>query len=60
MTLEEARRIVADEDASDPIAAIEAVALVVRFEAIANRRLLPVAEEMEAVAQRMKDRRVQG
>ena len=50
MTLEDARRIVANEDASDPATALEAVAMIVLFNGIADPRLLPVADALEAAA----------
>lgn len=55
MTLEEARRIVANEDASDPIKALEAVAMLLRFKGIAEPRLLPVADALEAAAREFGD-----
>jgi hypothetical protein len=50
MTLEEARRIVADQDASDPAQSLEAVAVIVRFEGIADARYLPIADRLEKLA----------
>jgi hypothetical protein len=50
MTLEEARRIVADQDESDSARALEAVAVILRFEGIADARFLPIAERMEKLA----------
>lgn len=49
MTLEEARRIVSEQDTSDHIAAIEAVAVLLRFNGIADPSLLPIAQSLESV-----------
>lgn len=50
LTLQEARRIMANCDTSDPARAIAAVALVLRFEGIADASLLPIAGQLESVA----------
>ena len=55
MTLEEARRIVSEQDVSNPAMAIEAVALVLRFEGIADPRLLPVAASLEGIKDRLTE-----
>lgn len=60
ITLEEARRIVASEDASDPAKALEAVATVLRFNGIADQRLLPSAEALEASARKLGELAKQG
>jgi hypothetical protein len=54
LTLEEARRIVAEQDMRDPARAIAAVALVLRFEGIANAALLPIAGRLESVADSLR------
>lgn len=54
MTLDEARKILADEDASDPALALEAIAVWARHNAIAEPRLLSVAEDLEGVAEDLR------
>lgn len=54
LTLEEARRILADCDTSDPARAIAAVAMVLRFEGIADAKLLPIAGQLESVADSLR------
>jgi len=49
MTLEEARRILESQDVSDLGKTLEAVALVLRFNGIADARLLPIANQIEDV-----------
>ena len=49
MTLAEARRIVAEQDHSDPYRSIKAVAVMLRFYGIADPALLPIAEMLESV-----------
>lgn len=50
MNIEQARKILADENASTE-SALEEVAAWARFHGIANPRLLPIAESLEEVAQ---------
>lgn len=50
MDIEHAREIVASQDYTDPVAALEAVAAVLRFGAITDQRLLGIAASIEAVA----------
>ena len=50
MTLEEARRIVDTQDVTDPKKTLEAVALVLRFNSIADASLLPIATKIEKIA----------
>lgn len=50
MTLDEARAIVAAEDDSDPARALEAVAMILRFNAISEPKLLDIAQTIEQVA----------
>jgi hypothetical protein len=51
LTVDEARRILADQDSNtDPALALQAVAVWLRFEAIANPRLLRIVEDVESVA----------
>ena len=54
LTLEEARRILSECDTRDPARAIEAVALVLRFEGIADTKLLPIAGQLESVADSLR------
>lgn len=54
LTLEEARRIVAEQDMCDPARTIAAVALVLRFNGIANAALLPIAGQLESVADSLR------
>lgn len=54
MTLEEARRILAERDTSDPARAIEAVARVLRFEGIADPSLLTIAGQLESVVDSLR------
>lgn len=50
MTLEEARAIVAGQDSSSPARAVQAVAMVLRFSAISEPRLLGIAATLETLA----------
>ena len=59
MTLEEARRILAEQDDSDPARAIEAVAVLLRFEGIADAKLLSIAESLESVVDSIRKERLQ-
>lgn len=50
MQLEEARRILAAQDTTDTGKALQAVATVLRFHGITDPALLPIAEQIEDVA----------
>jgi hypothetical protein len=50
VTLDEARKIVASEDMSDLPKALEAMAIVLRFHGIADKRLIDVATLIEEAA----------
>jgi hypothetical protein len=54
LTLPEARRIIAECETSDPERAIEAVAVLLRFEGIADKKLIPIAEQLEGVARSLR------
>lgn len=60
LTLDEARRIVQAHDISDPALTIEAVALLLRFDGIADPTLLPIAGTLEQVADSMRKRFAEG
>jgi hypothetical protein len=60
MTLQEARRILADDDTSDPARAIEAVAVWLRFEGIADPKLLTIASDLESLVESMRAPGVEG
>ncbi len=49
MNLEEARRIVKDQDASDLARSVEAAAVVLRFYGIGDKGLLPIADALVSV-----------
>jgi hypothetical protein len=49
-TLEEARAILAAGDSADSVMALEAIAVVLRFNAISDPKLLAIAEIIETVA----------
>ena len=51
MTLEEARRIVAGKDDADTPKTLEALAVVLRFHGIADKRYIGIAELIESAAQ---------
>lgn len=55
MDLQQARRIVAEEDASDPAMALTAVAVLLRFHGISDPRLVGIAESLEGVAGELDD-----
>ncbi len=55
MTLDEARAIVAAQDDTDPARAMEAVTIVLRFNAISEPRLLAIAAITEEVAEQMRN-----
>ena len=56
MDLTEARRILETQDDSDPVKSLEAIAMVLRFNAISDPRLLKVTAIIEQVAGEMKDK----
>jgi hypothetical protein len=55
MSLEEARAIVESQDAQDPGRALEAVALILRFNGISKPRLVDIAKYIEQVAREHRD-----
>lgn len=56
MNIDEAHKILAEQDTTDPARALEAVAAVARHWAIAHPSLLSVAEDLEQVAQELRRR----
>jgi hypothetical protein len=50
MDLEQARRIVAEEDKFEPALALEAVAVILRFHGVSDPRFVGIAESLESVA----------
>jgi hypothetical protein len=50
MKLDEARRLMKEQDTSDPARALEAVAAVVRHYGLADARLRAIADNVQKVA----------
>lgn len=54
MTLEKARAILRAEDATDSARALEAIAMVLRFEGISTPRLLSLVADLEQISAEIK------
>jgi hypothetical protein len=59
MNIDEARKILKNEDCADPKRALEAVAVVLRRQGLADRRFLKIAGDIESIADELPAARAQ-
>lgn len=56
MNIEEARRIVATQDTTDPIQTLDAIATILRLYGIVDAKQIRIAEEIESVSAALREK----